>query len=466
VALACLLPGLSRDSGAAPQSAAPPPGTLIERLVAARAPSQSYALYLPARYSSQQRWPIVYAFDPAARGTVPARLMKEAAERYGYIIAASNTSRNGALKTSGEAADALWQDTHARFSIDDRRVYFAGFSGGARVASLLALRCKCARGVFLSGAGFATDTPPAHDTQVSVFMTAGLTDFNYGELVELDADLDRLGFPHLLRRFDGAHEWAPAGVWSEALAWADLGAIKAGVRTRDDSFIAGELKMFNDVARQLEELGGPYFAAQMYRATASTFDSLAPTTLLIERATALERDPAYAAARKRERDDIQRQRSLQAEVYRLTAGLEELADERSRLRQEALNEIRRLRERTAREGDRERRLVLERARLGVFVAMIEAGNPRLERKDLSLARIYFELAGEARPEIPWPHVSLARCLIRMGKNEEALQALERAIRAGLSLQDLASLEAQGGDFANLASDPAYRKLRDNASSSR
>jgi hypothetical protein len=33
----------------------------------------------------------------------------------------------------------------------------------------------------------------------------------------------------------------------------------------------------------------------------------------------------------------------------------------------------------------------------------------------------------------------------------------------LSLQDLASLEAQGGDFADLASDPAYRKLRENAS---
>ena len=37
----------------------PPAGTLIEQQVAARAPSQSYALYLPARYSSQQRWPSV-----------------------------------------------------------------------------------------------------------------------------------------------------------------------------------------------------------------------------------------------------------------------------------------------------------------------------------------------------------------------------------------------------------------------
>ena len=103
--------------------------------------------------------------------------------------------------------------------------------------------------------------------------------------------------------------------------------------------------------------------------------------------------------------------------------------------------------------------------MGVFVAMIETGNSRLERKDFSLARLYFELAGDARPEIPWPHVSLARCLIKMGKTREALQALERAKRVGLSLQDLVNLEAQGNEFANLASDPASRKLRDEASRS-
>ena len=95
--------------------------------------------------------------------------------------------------------------------------------------------------------------------------------------------------------------------------------------------------------------------------------------------------------------------------------------------------------------------------------MMEAGSPRLDRKDLAVARIYFELAAEARPEIPWPHVSLARCLLRMGKTREAVQAIERATDAGLSSQDLANLEAQRGDFATLAADPAYRKLREDAS---
>ena len=147
----------------------------------------------------------------------------------------------------------------------------------------------------------------------------------------------------------------------------------------------------------------------------------------------------------------------------MIGGAGELGDEQPRRQHEALNAVGRLREHSAREEDPRRLLVLERARLGIFVAMIEAGNPLLDRKDLAMARLYFELAAEARPEIPWPHVSLARCLLRMGKNREALQALERATHVGLSSQDLADLEAQHGEFANLGANPEYRRLREGAS---
>ena len=99
-------------------------------------PDQSYALYLPSNYSADEKWPIVYAFDPAARGASPwsdegrRRTLRLSAGR-------SNNSRNGSWKIEAEAAEAIVEDTHARLSIDDRRVYFAGFSGGARVAHRL-----------------------------------------------------------------------------------------------------------------------------------------------------------------------------------------------------------------------------------------------------------------------------------------------------------------------------------------
>ena len=46
-----------------------------------------------------------------------------AAEQYGYIVAASNNSRNGPYAVSMAAAQAMMTDVSRRFSIDPRRVY-------------------------------------------------------------------------------------------------------------------------------------------------------------------------------------------------------------------------------------------------------------------------------------------------------------------------------------------------------
>ena len=141
-------------------------GVVIPKVICGAQPEQSYALYLPSHYTREKRWPIVYAFDPGARGSMPVELMKDAAERYGYIVAGSNNSHNGAWEPEADAAQAMFQDTHRRLTIDNNRVYFAGFSGGARLASSLAQRCNCAAGVLLNGAGFSRSAPPAAERNV------------------------------------------------------------------------------------------------------------------------------------------------------------------------------------------------------------------------------------------------------------------------------------------------------------
>jgi poly(3-hydroxybutyrate) depolymerase len=171
------------------------PGVLLSHQTCLAHPEQSYALYLPSQYTPTKKWAMVYAFDPAARGKLPVELMKAAAERYAYIVVGSNNSRNGSWKVEAEAAQAMLQDTHSRFSIDDRRVYFAGFSGGARVASEIAQRCRCAAGVILSGAGFSVGSSPSRDVIFAVFSAVGNFDFNYPEVARLDQKLEDSGFP-------------------------------------------------------------------------------------------------------------------------------------------------------------------------------------------------------------------------------------------------------------------------------
>src|ERR1700674_2277488 len=57
------------------------PGIVLPRVASVQHPEQTYALYLASNYAPNKRWPIVYAFDPAARGRLTVDLMKDAVEQ-------------------------------------------------------------------------------------------------------------------------------------------------------------------------------------------------------------------------------------------------------------------------------------------------------------------------------------------------------------------------------------------------
>lgn len=81
------------------QAQAPlPKGQVVAQVPCRTDPAQSYALYLPSNYGPEKPWPILYAFDPGARGSVPVEDFQGAAEEYGYIVVGPNNSRNAALE--------------------------------------------------------------------------------------------------------------------------------------------------------------------------------------------------------------------------------------------------------------------------------------------------------------------------------------------------------------------------------
>ena len=92
--------------------------------------AQSYALYLPSAYSGDRRWPIIYCFDPGARGPVPVRLFR-AAEKYGYILVCSNNSHNGPWEPINRAMQAVWT-RHAETLLHRRRPGVLGRPLGRR----------------------------------------------------------------------------------------------------------------------------------------------------------------------------------------------------------------------------------------------------------------------------------------------------------------------------------------------
>jgi|SRR5262245_40021626 len=210
-----------------------PTGTIVDEVTCAADATQTYALYLPSRYSPARQWSVLLAFHPGGRGRSMVEKYRAAAEQYGYIVAASNNSRNGPWSVSVAAVNAMTGDIAQRFAVNPQRVYATGMSGGARVAMQLALANEGIAGVIASSAGFA-DSQPRANVRFPVFATAGIDDFNYIEMRLLDR---KLKTPHRLVIFEGGHALPPDTVAMDAVEWMELQAMKTGRRDRDDALI-------------------------------------------------------------------------------------------------------------------------------------------------------------------------------------------------------------------------------------
>jgi len=200
--------------------------------------SQDFALYLPAHYNPSQAYPCIYFFDPHGHGGLPLRMYKELAEQYGYVLVGSNASKNGMQwQVTNNAAQALMADTKSRINIDTKRVYAAGFSGGSRVASSVALMDGGIAGVIGCGAGFPNGGASA-TSRFDYFGMVGDQDFNLIEMRQLDSTLEQNNFDHELIVFSGKHAWAPAADFSTALLWMQVYAIKEHLQPKDDALVA------------------------------------------------------------------------------------------------------------------------------------------------------------------------------------------------------------------------------------
>jgi poly(3-hydroxybutyrate) depolymerase len=298
---------------------AQPSGQIIPVVTCAADPSQSYALYLPSGYSPARAWPVIFAFDPGGRGRTPVERYQAAAEQYGFIVAGSNNSRNGSPDT-GRAVTAMANDVAARWSLDPKRLYTAGMSGGARVALGVALSSKGIAGVIASSAGYP-DATPRKSLPFPVFATAGTEDFNHVEMRLLDRELTT---PHRLVVFEGGHTWLSADLAVDAVEWLEIQAMRSGLKPKD----AAEIDRIFTKRTARVTLGSTdaatFLAAQ---AIVADFDGLADVSAYAARAAVLGRDKQVKDALRDAREEDDREMRLLVDVRTEEARLA-MADQR------------------------------------------------------------------------------------------------------------------------------------------
>jgi poly(3-hydroxybutyrate) depolymerase len=436
-----------------------PRGQIVERIEALNDSSQSYALYLPSNYTPDRKWPILFAFDPGARGRVPVERFKQAAEKYGWIVLGSNNSRNGPWNIVVNAWNAMLTDSHQRFAIDDERMYTTGFSGGARAAIRIAAGCKCVAGIMANGAGFPGDLAPSPQMHFAFFGAAGVDDFNYAELKSLEEPLTKAGIIHRVQTFDGRHEWPPLSVATAAVEWLELHAIKAGKRPRDEVFINATWQQLLSDARTLEEAKKYSEAYPLYLDLAQSFKGLRDVAETETKVNQLGESRELKAAIREEQVQIRKQRELESRLNSLIAAPESTVNQTEEgfdsgnLLQKILND---LRKQSKVSEDSSQRRIARRVLDGLFVGLIEQGISLLQtEKNYSESIKPLKLATEVNPDRSGAFFYLAWAYAGNRDKKKSLQCLNTAVEKGFS--DAAMITTNKA-FDSLRNDPEYQQI--------
>lgn len=431
-----------------------PRGRVVESVATLKDPSQTYALYLPSNYTPARRWPIVYCFDPLARGALPVKLFSEAAERFGWVVVGSNNSRNGPVKASVDAASAMIEDTQARLSVDTARVYATGFSGGSRQAIWVDNLCRhCLAGVIAVGAGYPPSLKPSAPVTFALFGVAGTDDFNYAELKALDETFARLGGAHRFESFDGGHAWPTPALAAAAVEWMEIQAVRAGLRQKDEALVSGVWERRLAEARRLEANSETYAAFRAYESLAADFRGLRDASEIGEvekRVAALGGVKEVKAALRDEAEQMRRQERLSSELFELAGKRGGDLDVSTQAAADFRHRLDALRVKAKAEADSGERRVARRVLNQVMGYFYEtAANLRQRRARPSEVVAALEVASEVAPRSPQIFYELAVAYAENSDRKRALSALRKAFELGFkdanALEREPALEALRGD---------------------
>ncbi len=205
-------------------SVAPPDsfalGTVINSVSLKTVPGENFALYLPTKYHADTAVPVLIFFDPHGNGNFPLRKYEGLAEKYGYIMLGSNDSKNGlTLNQTKNFAQNLLTEALARFHTS--KVYFCGFSGGAKVALMAGSQLPKVGAVIYCGAS----TPIQTTHPIKLLGFAGTADMNYTDVVQFERELNDPQVEHYLIEWDGKHEFPSPEVFEEAFTFLETAKV-------------------------------------------------------------------------------------------------------------------------------------------------------------------------------------------------------------------------------------------------
>ena len=386
--------------------------------------SNTYQLYLPSNYSLEKSWPLVYCFDSHGDGNLPLNLLKGYAENEGVILIGSNSSRNGlGAEELSFIIEKLYNDTRAKLSIDERRIYALGFSGGARVACSMALTYQNISGVIACSAGYR---PATGQPAFNFIGIAGTLDMNCQEMKQIEAALNNFLVRHELILFNGKHQWPLSILLEKAISDLEIMNMANGKFKINESAVNSR---FDESLSQIiscvssSNIDSLLMAERLVNNAKEVFGGLKDISELNLLKDKLLKNPLYALA-KETYQKIEQQESQKQQVYGNAIREQSLGwwmDEIQKLNKIKLKNTESPQSQSA-------------YRLLAYISLMSYSyvNSAIQQHDWASSEHFLKIYGLADPENPDYHYFNACYLAQTGKNKEAYHSLQLAVKFGFS----------------------------------
>ena len=438
------------------QSEKPLAGILTDSVPVVQDADETYALYLPSGYDPQFPSPIVFIFDPAARGVIGLQPFIEAAEKYSYILICSNDSKNGPYSPNLKIADNLFKGVLNTYAVDRNRIYTAGFSGGSRLASTIAVLSNSIRGVIACGAGFAKSPMyfPTLQNSFSYAALVGYRDMNYQEMKKTVQWATKLGLPNEFFPFEGEHQWPPSSVILRAFHWLQNEAVKQGVSSVNNEDHKINYQRSLSLADSLEKNGHLQDAVHEYERLQRNYSDLAEDEYLNTSIRRIKKQKAYKKAEV---------------VENRVAVLEDSLSQKFILRfvQESMegkspdnfkwwkNQLNRFNKKYGEHKQPAYRDMAYRIKSQLYAVTIESFNEFIVEGNDKKTSYCEELLLVIAPENPFAHYQMARRYAAKDMLQKCLDHLEKVIALGWNDKEFIR---NTSEFSKIRKDPAFIAL--------
>ncbi|MCK9611334.1 MAG: hypothetical protein PHR81_02440 [Bacteroidales bacterium] len=398
-------------------------GKIISKVNCHKNATHAYALYLPLNYSEEKKSPLIICFDPTANGLIPLELLKSCAEKYGYILAGSLVSRNGMTwETAAAHYDIMLEDIEARFSIDPGRIYTCGFSGGARVASSVAIIKGGIAGVIGCSGGFP-QTKDAIKSKFDFFGFAGDQDMNYAEMLRLDMALEKNNFRRQFVVFEGTHGWPPKEEFNEVFLWMELNAMKDNKIPADTNFINQHFEEQKQLLENARKNGNKFKEYLLIKKMVSYFKGIADTKSMEEQHQVLAGNSVVKNYLQQEELNLKRELAMQQQYA------QKLTTENATWWKAEVVKLNQFLTFSNQSNDK---AIVKRILEYLSLAAFSASNSSISQNKTEEAHHYIELYSIIDTDNPEPEAMFARIFAQKKDDEKVLTHLRKAAKLGFS----------------------------------